>query len=109
MMLDVKTQLIYPSGSQQVLDGHPGRWQVTQEAFKIVKLHLGLLRRKFPRGIEVIDRERGSFPTIYLLKDDVKQDLIRRVTDSILQGMLACSLASSCLAKLFSIGMYPVS
>lgn len=29
-MLAVKTQLIYPSGSQSLVDGHPNRWKVVQ-------------------------------------------------------------------------------
>ena len=85
-MLAVKTQLIYPSGSQKMVDGHPGRWKVVQDLLKLIKPHLAHLRRDFPRGIEVIQRSPGTFPTIYLLHPDAKDALIRRLTDSVLKG-----------------------
>ena len=85
-MLAVKTQLIYPSGAQTMVDGHPGRWKLVQEILKLVKAHVGPLRREFPRSIEVIDRPRGIFPTIYLLTPHVKVALIQRLTDSVIKG-----------------------
>jgi len=85
-MLAVKTQLIYPSGSQSMVDGHPSRWVVVQDLLKLVKIHLGNLRRRFPRSIEVIERGPGMFPTIYLLNQDVKEALIGCLTDSVING-----------------------
>lgn len=85
-MLAVKTQLIYPSGSQSMVDGHPSRWKVVQDLLKLVKAHLGDLRRQFPRSIEVIERGSGRFPTIYLLDQNVKEALISRLTASVTDG-----------------------
>ena len=85
-MLAVKTQLIYPSGAQAAVDGHPLRWKLVQDLLKLVKLHLKPLRRDFPRGIEVIERGNGTFPTIYLLTFQVKDALMQRLTDSVIQG-----------------------
>lgn len=85
-MLAVKTQLIYPSGAQTMVDGHPGRWKLVQELLKVVKVHLGFLRREFPRSIEVIERSRGTFPTIYLLTSQVKDALMHRLIESIFEG-----------------------
>ena len=85
-MLAVKTQLIYPSGAQTMVDGHPGRWKVVQELLKLVRGHLGPLRRQFPRSIEIIERSRGTFPTIYLLTPQVKDALMRRLIDSVVKG-----------------------
>ena len=85
-MLAVKTQLIYPSGAQTMVDGHPGRWKLVQDLLKLVKVHLGPLRRQFRRSIEVIDRSRGTFPTIYLLTTQVKDALMQRLTDSVVKG-----------------------
>ena len=85
-MLDVKTQLIYPSGSQSLVDGHPNRWKVVQKILGLVKKHVGQLQRDFPRGVEVVNRNRGSYPTIYLLNDTVKDVLVHRLTESILNG-----------------------
>jgi len=85
-MLAVKTQLIYPSGSQSMVDGHPSRWVVVQDLLKLVEVHLGNLRHQFPRSIEVIERGPGMFPTIYLLNQDVKEALIHCLTDSVING-----------------------
>lgn len=85
-MLAVKTQLIYPSGAQTMVDGHPGRWKLVQDLLKLIKIHLGPLRRQFPRSIEVIERSRGTFPTIYLLTAQVKDALMQRLTDSVVKG-----------------------
>ena len=85
-MLAVKTQLIYPSGAQTMVDGHPDRWTLVQDLLKLVKTHLGPLRREFPKSIEVIERSRGTFPTIYLLTPQVKEALMRSLTDSVVEG-----------------------
>ena len=97
-MLAVKTQLIYPSGAQTMVDGHPDRWKLVQDVLKLVKLHLGPLRREFPSSVEVIERSRGTFPTVYLLTPRVKNELVHRLTDSVIEGeggilpMDGCSL-----------------
>lgn len=85
-MLAVKTQLIYPSGAQTMVDGHPGRWKLVQDLLKLVKLHLTPLRRQFPRSVEVIERSCGTFPIIYLLTPQVRDALMQRLTDSIVKG-----------------------
>ena len=97
-MLAVKTQLIYPSGAQTMVDGHPDRWKIVQDVLKLVKVHLGPLRREFPRSVEVIARSRGAFPTVYLLTPEVKNALMHRLTESVIGGeggilpMDGCSL-----------------
>ena len=85
-MLAVKTQLIYPSGAQTMVDGHPDRWKLVQDLLKLVKAHLGSLRRDFPKSIEVIDRSRGTFPTVYLLTPEVKDALMHRLIDAVVSG-----------------------
>ncbi|PSN61496.1 hypothetical protein BS50DRAFT_578491 [Corynespora cassiicola Philippines] len=83
--LAVKTQLIYPSGEQVTVDGHPQRWQVAQALLSLVKDYLPDLRRKFPRSIEVIERDKG-YPMICILQSDVEEDLHRRIIDEICMG-----------------------
>ena len=106
-MLAVKTQLIYPSGAQTMVDGHPDRWKLVQDVLKLIKVHLGPLRREFPRSIEVIERSRGTFPTIYLLTPQVKNALVQRLTDSVIKGeggilpMDNCSLDEVALVNSF--------
>ena len=85
-MLAVKTQLIYPSGAQSPVDGHPNRWKLVQTLLKLAKTHFKHLRREFPRSLEVIDRSSGAFPTVYFLDQPVKDVFLKRLTDSILRG-----------------------
>jgi hypothetical protein len=86
--LAVKTQLIYPSGEQTTVDGHPHRWQVAQSLLSLVKDHLPDLRRTFPQGIEIIERRHG-YPIIHILQSDVEEDLHRRIIDEICSGRTA--------------------
>jgi hypothetical protein len=86
--LAVKTQLIYPSGEQTIVDGHPHRWQVAQSLLSLVKDHLPELQRMFPRSIEVIERNHG-YPMIHFLQSDVEEDLHRRIIDDICTGRTA--------------------
>ncbi|CBX97993.1 hypothetical protein LEMA_P094020.1 [Plenodomus lingam JN3] len=83
--LAVKTQLIYPSGKQTTVDGHPHRWQVAQSLLSLVKDHLPELEHKFPRNIEVLQRGQG-YPMIYILQADVEEDLHRHIVDEICTG-----------------------
>ncbi|KAL8728585.1 MAG: hypothetical protein Q9166_005318 [cf. Caloplaca sp. 2 TL-2023] len=85
-MLAVKTQLIYPSGAQSPVDGHPNRWKLVQTLLKLAKTHFHQLRREYPRSLEVIDRISGAFPTVYFLDQHVKDVFVRRLTDSVLRG-----------------------
>lgn len=86
--LAVKTQLIYPSGKQTTVDGHPHRWQVAQSLLSLVKDHLPELERKFLRNIEVLKRGQG-YPMIYILHADVEEDLHQRIVGEICTGRTA--------------------
>ncbi|KAG8525228.1 uncharacterized protein KY384_008872 [Bacidia gigantensis] len=85
-MLAVRTQLIYPSGTMSPVDAHPHRWKCIQSLLQIVKAHLPGLRHDHPQAIEIIERGAGAFPTVYILKDDVKVSLTNRLADSLLKG-----------------------
>ena len=85
-MLDVKTQLIYPSGAQNTVDGHPRRWTVVQELLKMSISIMTQLKNDFPKDVQIIERRPGSFPTIYLLDDAVRSSFMDQLTDSILKG-----------------------
>ena len=106
-MLAVKTQLIYPSGAQAVVDGHPFRWTVVQALLRLTRSLLPGLRTAFPRNVEAIERTSGTFPTVYLLDQDVRESLLERLTDSILKGdggilpIGSCSVEELELVKIF--------
>ncbi|XEU95815.1 hypothetical protein FSHL1_001100 [Fusarium sambucinum] len=84
--LAVRTQLIYPSGSQTTVDGHPHRWLVAEAVLRLVDNHLYDLSGVFPHSISVIRREGGGFPFVFFLRQDVEDELVRRLTTDICQG-----------------------
>ncbi|KAG9230020.1 hypothetical protein BJ875DRAFT_521350 [Amylocarpus encephaloides] len=85
-ILAVRTQLIYPSGSQKSMDGHPHRWETIEALLKQVNLHLWNLQKAYPRSIEVVPRDGGGFPLVYFLRKDVEEELIRRLVDDVYRG-----------------------
>ncbi|KAL9020409.1 MAG: hypothetical protein Q9185_002383 [Variospora sp. 1 TL-2023] len=85
-MLAVKTQLIYPSGAQSPVDGHPNRWKLVQTLLKLAKTHLHHIRHEYPRSLEVINRMPGAFPTVYFLDQHIKEIFLGRLTESVLRG-----------------------
>ncbi|CAG1966350.1 unnamed protein product [Fusarium graminearum] len=84
--LAVRTQLIYPSGSQTTVDGHPHRWLVAEAVLRLVDNHLYDLSNVFPHSISVIRREGGGFPFVFFLRQDVEDELVRRLTADICKG-----------------------
>lgn len=84
VLLAIRTQLIYPSGSQRTVDGHPLRWQTVQSLLDLVRSHLDDLMQKFPNSIEIVTRI--GFPLLYFLRKDVEEYLIERMAREICQG-----------------------
>lgn len=84
--LAVKTQLIYPSGSQMSVDGHPHRWEVVEAILRLVDAHLHTLSQIYPFSIEVVRRPGGGFPLVFFLRSDVEDELVRRLTVDVSQG-----------------------
>ncbi|KAH6616239.1 hypothetical protein B0J18DRAFT_469477 [Chaetomium sp. MPI-SDFR-AT-0129] len=84
--LAARTQLIYPSGSQLSVDGHPHRWHVAQALLNLVDQHLYDLQTTFPRSLEVVRRPGGGFPLIYFARRDVEDELLKRLAADITKG-----------------------
>lgn len=84
--LAVKTQLIYPSGSQLSLDGHPHRWRTAHTLLGLVDEHLADLENEFARSLEVVRRSNGGFPFVYILKPEVEEALHTRLIDDLCSG-----------------------
>ena len=85
--LAVKTQLVYPSGTQRTVDGHPNRWKVVQAVLRLAKGAVEQLQSEFPQSIEITGcGNRGRFPAIYFSQDTVKEALIQRITTSVCRG-----------------------
>jgi hypothetical protein len=84
--LAVRTQLIYPSGGQTTVDGHPHRWLVAQALLKNVRAHLRSLKWSYPRSIEVVHRPGGGYPILFIQRNDVEDELLHRLTTDIYNG-----------------------
>jgi hypothetical protein len=105
-ILAIRTQLIYPSGSQKSVDGHPLRWEVVQELLKQVNSHLWNLQNEFPQSIEVVYRMQRGFPVIYFLRNDVQDELISRLVEDIRRDQTSmlpkdCEMADRVLIRTF--------
>ncbi|TVY94359.1 hypothetical protein LAWI1_G000351 [Lachnellula willkommii] len=85
-ILAIRTQLIYPSGSQKTVDGHPHRWETIEALLKLVESNFFNLRKRFPQSIEVVQSTQGRFPVVYFLRKDVEDALIFRLVDEIYRG-----------------------
>lgn len=83
--LAVKTQLIYPSGTEKAVDGHPHRWHVAQALLGLVEAHVPDLRQEFGRRIEV-EKHGLAFPRVYILDSEVEQELKQRIIDDVCAG-----------------------
>lgn len=84
--LAVRTQLIYPSGAEMAVDGHPHRWEVAEAMLSLVDSHLYKLAEQFSNSIEVVRRTSQGFPLVFILRPDVEEELVRRLTTDICQG-----------------------
>jgi len=84
--LAVKTQLIYPSGAQVTVDGHPNRWRTIETVLHLVKKHLGPLQEDFVNGLELVERPGNGFPVVYFLRKEAEDALIERLTEDICHG-----------------------
>lgn len=84
--LAVRTQLIYPSGSQALVDGHPHRWQVIEGMLSLVDRHLYGLASTFESSIKVARRPGGGFPFVYFLRPDVEDELLARLMVDVTKG-----------------------
>jgi hypothetical protein len=82
-ILDNRFQLVYTVGSQQMLDGQPDRWTITQAVLSCIDKYVNGISQA--GGVEV-DRKNGSFPAITFLKEDAGHELIALVVTDILQG-----------------------
>jgi hypothetical protein len=94
--LAVRTQLIYPSGSQSAVDGNPFRWQTVEAVLHLVESNLTILQHRFPQSIEVVRRCSGGYPFVYFLRKDVEDALIVQLVNEICNGRTSVLPAEEC-------------
>lgn len=68
------------------VNGHPHRWLVAEQILSLVDIHLYDLALGFPHSIEVVRRPQGGFPFVFFLRQDVEEELIRRLTFDVCRG-----------------------
>jgi hypothetical protein len=94
--LAVRTQLIYPSGAQNTVDGHPYRWETAEALLGLVEGHLWNLQHDFPQSLEVVRRPSSGFPFLYFLRRDVEDALIIRLVNDICSGQTSILPTREC-------------
>lgn len=94
--LAVRTQLIYPSGSQLTVDGHPHRWETAEALLRLVEGHLWNLQKDFPQSIEVVQRPQGGYPMAFFLRKDVEDALLQRLVEDIFHAQTSIIPTEDC-------------
>ena len=94
--LAVRTQLIFPSGSQTAVDGHPHRWETAETLLRLVEGHLWNLQQAFPQSIAVVRRHQGAFPIVFFLRKDVEDTLIGRLANDVVSGLTSILPTQEC-------------
>ena len=84
--LAARTQLIYPSGNQSTVDGHPQRWLIAEALLLLVRGHLFNLQQRFPQSIEVVAKPQGGFPMVYFTRSDVEEEMVALLVKDIVGG-----------------------
>ncbi|POS83055.1 hypothetical protein EPUL_004549, partial [Erysiphe pulchra] len=85
-ILSLRTQLIYPSGTQKTIDGHPYRWETVEALLQLVHLQINTLENIHPETIAVSRRVDGGFPLFCFVKAEAEKWLISRIVDDICSG-----------------------
>jgi len=87
-ILDVKYQVIYTLGKQQLPDLHAERWTIIQEIFDLILKHVHDLKHEHPKGVELLDRRDapGSFPFTRLLQPAAGMKLLADLADDVINN-----------------------
>jgi hypothetical protein len=87
-ILGIRSQLIYPVGSQHMLDGKSDRWLVAQGVLRQVKRHVRTLAEELPSQLNA---HMGSkfFPDIKFLNPAVFDQLFDLLVDDAMEGRIA--------------------
>ncbi|KAF2149050.1 hypothetical protein K461DRAFT_324482 [Myriangium duriaei CBS 260.36] len=89
--LSVKTQLIYPSGDQDLVDGGAIRWEAAQEVLHLAACHIDKVKQLFPRSVLIFDLKTGPaqgqvYPIIQFLDSEPEERLLEAIVEDIAKG-----------------------
>ncbi|KAK0465633.1 hypothetical protein IW261DRAFT_1523408 [Armillaria novae-zelandiae] len=91
-ILHIRYQLIYTMGTQCSLEGHPDRWTITQQIFKLVADTISSVKLEASHSVEVCysKKKDGSFPIICIYSTDDKAGtaLVDSICTQIFTGKL---------------------
>ncbi|KAL3475090.1 hypothetical protein BJX99DRAFT_259703 [Aspergillus californicus] len=77
---NVKFELVYTMGAQRPVELSPQRWTMIQQVLGFVRQFALVVKREFPRSIEVEEQKPGVFPRIRLLHRDAEERLFNLIT-----------------------------
>lgn len=87
-ILGIKSQLIYPVGSQHMLDGRSDRWHIAQSVLRQIKTRAIDLSEQNPTNVQA-DLNGKAFPIIKIFQPQVLDDLLESLVTDIISGQLA--------------------
>src|SRR6266404_4470514 len=87
-ILHVRNQLVYTTGQQMLVEGHPNRWHTTQQVFSLLRGHATRLHASFQQSFE-LDQSQKGFPTMRILDRNVSQKVSYLIADDALNGTLS--------------------
>lgn len=87
-ILGVRSQLIYPVGSQHMLDGKSDRWLVAQGVLRQIKQHAMRLAEQNPSQLNA-NMGSKSFPDIKFLDPEAFERLLNLLIDDAIEGRIA--------------------
>ncbi|KAG9960476.1 hypothetical protein KCU61_g6491, partial [Aureobasidium melanogenum] len=87
-ILGIKSQLIYPVGSQHMLDGRSDRWHIAQGVLRMIKARVIGLSEQNPTNVQA-DLNGKSFPIIKIFESQILDDLLESLVTDIIGGHLA--------------------
>ena len=96
--LAVRTQLIYPSGTQRTVDGHPHRWETVETLLSLSQEKLRGLQDRFPRSIEVVRRLHRDFQMAFFLRKDAEDAFISSIVLDVIRNRIP-TLSTQCLGE----------
>ncbi|KAI9148869.1 hypothetical protein HJFPF1_10912 [Paramyrothecium foliicola] len=68
-----KFELVYTMGEQRAIEHGPDRWIVIQEVLALIVEQSRTAKKHIPRGIELDEQQRSSFPYIRFLNNEARQ------------------------------------
>jgi hypothetical protein len=86
-ILGIRSQLIYPVGSQQMLDGGTDRWAIPQGMLRRVKFHAACLAASRSGELE-IEFQGKEFPLMKVFCPDVYDCLVKSLVRDVMDGMV---------------------